>query len=259
MTMEPATITDNLLQLSNSSRSGTDSEALVAALVATQFGESSGHYRYVTDASAAEAGIGWMLEAAQLSKLTNRLVVGVDIETTSLKPADGRIRLCQVAAGDRAVVLDAFAFDPWPLVRSALIELQPDWIAHNAEFEQSWFSRHSGFTLTPMFDTRWVYIRERIRRLGSEVEGSSSLQAVCADLLGFELSKEQRLSDWSTPQLSAAQIEYAALDALVLPVLRERLELTALDAGWTAEVSAAMARSLAEADRFTPRSPAQSP
>lgn len=244
--MEPATITNNLPQ---SSILRVASEKLVA----TQFGESKGQYRYVTDAPSAAEAIAWMLESAQRSKLTDGLVVGIDIETTSLKPSDGRIRLCQLAAGDRGVVIDAFAFDPWSLIRSELISLQPDWIAHNAEFEQSWFSKHAGFTLTPIFDTRWVYIRERTRRLGAEAKGSSSLQAVCADLLEFELSKEQRLSDWSVPELSAAQIEYAALDALVLPVLREQLESVAVDAGWVAEIDAAMARSREEADRFAPQ------
>lgn len=236
VTMEPATITRSLTQSNQ--------------LISTSFGESSGEYRYVVDEVTAAGAIAWMLEAARPSKVSKRMAVGVDIETTSLKPVDGRIRLCQLAAGNRAVVIDAFAFDPWKLMRRALIALGPDWIAHNAEFEQSWFSRHAGFTLTPMFDTRWVYIRERNRRLGAEAEGSSSLQAVCADLLEFELSKEQRLSDWSAPVLSAAQVEYAALDALVLPVLRERLEEDAVSAGWTAEIAAATARSREEAERF---------
>jgi ribonuclease D len=51
--------------------------------------------------------------------------------------------------------------------------------------------------------------------------------------------------------LSAAQVQYAALDALVLIPLRERLERDAIDNGWTAEVDAAAERSLAEALRFS--------
>src|SRR4029079_1426369 len=141
---------------------------------------------------------------------------GIDIETTSLAPAEGRIRLAQVGAGDRAVVLDCFAFDAWESLHAAIAGLNISWIAHNAEFEQSWLARHGGFTLTPMFDTRWVYVRERARRTGLFAARSSALDKVCADLLHFELSKEQRLSDWTTQPLSPAQIEYAALDALVL-------------------------------------------
>lgn len=224
-----------------------------AASVATEvsFGASVGEYRYATDQASADDAIAWMLDRAEPSLLTRAMAVGVDIETTSLKPTDGRIRLCQLAAGNRAVVLDAFAFDPWPLMRSALIGLGPDWIAHNAEFEQSWFSRHTGFTLLPMFDTRLIYMRERARRGGDAASGSNSLQAVCADLLGFELSKAQRLSDWTKPHLTSAQVEYAALDALVLPVLRKRMERDALDAGWTSEIEAATEQSRLLAERIS--------
>lgn len=238
----PATATTSVTPLSHPHEDGS--------IIAVEFGAHRGSYRYVTDHAAAEEAIEWMLESVELSTLSRGMVVGVDIETTSLKPVEGRIRLVQLAAGDRAVVIDAFAFDPWDLIRTSLIELRPDWIAHNAEFEQSWFARHAQFTLTPMFDTRWVYIRERARRDGARANGSSSLQAVCEDLMNFELSKEQRLSDWTAPVLSKAQIEYAALDALVLPLLRQRLERDAVDSGWTAEIDAAVARSLEEAERF---------
>ena len=50
--------------------------------------------------------------------------------------------------------------------------------------------------------------------------------------------------------LSAAQVQYAALDALVLIPLRERLERDAIENGWTAEVHAATERSMSEALRF---------
>ena len=50
--------------------------------------------------------------------------------------------------------------------------------------------------------------------------------------------------------LSEPQVEYAALDSLVLIPLREHLERIAIDNGWTAEVSAAARRSAEEALRF---------
>jgi ribonuclease D len=79
----------------------------------------------------------------------------------------------------------------------------------------------------------------------------SNLAHVCDELLDFELSKAERLSDWSVPVLTSAQVQYAALDALVLIPLRERLERTAIENGWTAEIDAAAERSLAEALRFS--------
>lgn len=218
--------------------------------IATRFGADRGEYVYVTDPLGAADALGWVLEAATRSPLSDRLSVGIDIETTSLAPPDGRIRLAQVAAGDRCAVLDCFAFDAWDALHHAIAGLDVGWIAHNAEFEQSWLARHGGFTLAPMFDTRWVFVRERARRTGEYNPRGSNLAHVCHELLGFELSKEQRLSDWSTPVLSSAQVEYGALDALVLIPLRERLERYAIDNGWTAEIAAAAERSAAEALRF---------
>jgi ribonuclease D len=102
-----------------------------------------------------------------------------------------------------------------------------------------------------MFDTRWVFVRERARATGIFDPHGSNLAHVCEELLGFELSKEERLSDWSTPVLTEAQVQYAALDSLVLIPLRKRLERDAIDNGWTAEVEAAAERSTAEALRFS--------
>lgn len=219
--------------------------------VAVSFGADRGQYVHVTDAAAAEQALDWVCQAAAPTPLSDRLSVGIDIETTSLVPAEGLVRLAQIAAGDRCAVLDCFAFDAWTALRNATQGRDVGWIAHNAVFEQGWLARHAGFTLTPMFDTRWVFVRERARHTGVFSGRGSNLAHVCDEVLGFELSKEQRLSDWTTPLLSSAQLEYAALDALVLIPLRTRLERVAIESGWTAEVAAAAERSLAEAARFS--------
>lgn len=214
-----------------------------------QFGRFAGSYRYTKSQADAREGLAWVVEAAEFSP-TGARVLGIDIETTALAPEEGLIRLCQVAAGDRCVVIDAFHADLAELLGPLVHSGEFEWIAHNASFEQSWLGRHAGFTLSPMFDTRAVYIRERARMTGQFARGSSALDAVCLRLLGFELSKEQRLSDWTAEPLSAAQIEYGALDALVLPPLRAKLLADASVAGWDAEVAAAMEHSAGEARRF---------
>lgn len=214
-----------------------------------RYGRFTGSYRYARSTAAAREGLAWVAEVAEFSP-TGAEVLGVDIETTSLAPEDGLIRLCQVAAGNRCIVIDAFHTDLPELLGPLATSGEFEWIAHNAAFEQSWFGRHAGFTLSPMFDTRAVFIRERNRRTGQYARGSSALDAVCRDLLGFDLSKEQRLSDWTAEPLSAAQIEYGALDALVLPPLRAKLLADASDGGWDSEVAAAMEHSAGEARRF---------
>jgi hypothetical protein len=51
-----------------------------------------------------------------------------------------------------------------------------------------------------------------------------SLRTTCEAFLGFTLGKEEQCSDWSRRPLSAAQLEYAALDALVCLRVRARQE-----------------------------------
>ena len=43
------------------------------------------------------------------------------------------------------------------------------------------------------------------------------------ELAGIDLSKAQQSSDWGSPELSQAQLEYAASDVLHLHVIKERL------------------------------------
>lgn len=57
---------------------------------------------------------------------------------------------------------------------------------------------------------------------------TSSLSQLTKYFLGKSLNKEQQCSDWSSRPLSPAQIEYAALDAVVTPVIAEQL-LRSLD------------------------------
>jgi ribonuclease D len=45
------------------------------------------------------------------------------------------------------------------------------------------------------------------------------------DLLGVDLSKQQQLSDWGSPELSEAQVTYAASDVLHLHALKAKLDV----------------------------------
>ena len=165
-------------------------------------------YALVTDASEL-AGIAKTLEDAE--------VVGVDIETTSLSPRDGRVRLLQLATPDETFVVDVFeARDLAPL--KEVLEDGPVKALHNSKFDYAFLKAEHGITLSPIFDTMLA-----AQLLGGGDQGPSyALEAVAERYAGLEVDKSARMEDWSG-KLSEAQIEYAARDAAVLLPLRERL------------------------------------
>ncbi|MEA2759711.1 MAG: ribonuclease, partial [Methylobacteriaceae bacterium] len=50
------------------------------------------------------------------------------------------------------------------------------------------------------------------------------LKDLVRELLGQEISKQQQSSDWGAPELTEAQLGYAASDVLHLHAVREKLD-----------------------------------
>ncbi len=166
-------------------------------------------YALVTNASDL-AGVAKALEAAD--------VVGVDLETTSLSPRDGRVRLLQLATPDETFVVDVFETgDLAPL--SEVLEEGPVKVLQNGKFDYSFLKAQHGISLYPIFDT--MLAAQLLG--GGDQTPSYSLEAIAGRYAGLELDKSARMEDWGG-RLSEAQLEYAARDAAVLLPLRERLQ-----------------------------------
>ena len=165
-------------------------------------------YTLVTDASGL-AGIAQTLADAE--------AVGVDIETTSLSPRDGRMRLLQLATPEKTFVIDVFETeDLTPL--DEVLEGGPVKALHNSKFDYAFLKAERGITLSPIFDTMLA-----AQLLAGGSQGPSyALDAVAERHAGIEVDKSARREDWSG-ELSETQIEYAARDAAVLLPLREQL------------------------------------
>jgi DNA polymerase-1 len=155
-----------------------------------------------------------------------------DFETTGLQAGIAKPRLLQLcdadpANSDRTIyVFDFFKTDVKESLK-ALIESREMLLGHNLTFDLQFFLYLGIDFKNKLFDT---YIAERVLRAGFLEKKispkanksyfddiSCSLKAVAERRLGMELDKEQRMTDWSQPDLTIEQVTYAATDVDILP------------------------------------------
>ncbi len=171
-------------------------------------------------------------DAETLAKACEQLksedVIGFDTETTALDPYEGEIRLVQLSNGKETQVIDLKPFGELgdlrtmpelePL-RELLAADRPVKIAHNAKFDAKWVKHHLGVEIGGVFDT---LIASQLIAAGDQ-DRRHNLAEVTSYFLGTELDKSEQVSDWSAPELSQSQIEYAARDAATMIPLREKV------------------------------------
>jgi DNA polymerase-1 len=161
------------------------------------------------------------------TELSKHAAIGFDTETTSLDPYGGRLRLIQFSSPDGAYIIDLDRFanldltksDELATLRDLIAALRPVKIAHNAKFDAKWIRKTLGVEIGGLFDT---LLASQLIAAGDQ-EDRHSLASVAARFLNETVDKSERLSDWSSSELSASQLEYAARDAAVLVPLRERM------------------------------------
>ena len=128
-------------------------------------------------------------------------------------PTRSRIRLVQ-AWGGRG---EAFVFD---MREVSMVTLAPLWsrrlAIHNAQFELKHLM-HAGVEL----ERAGCTMQMAGLMLGTH---HRSLKAASMEMLDVDLGKELQTSDWSAAELSDAQINYAALDAVLARILFDRLD-----------------------------------
>ncbi|MEL0151269.1 MAG: ribonuclease H-like domain-containing protein [Rhodobiaceae bacterium] len=150
--------------------------------------------------------------------------IAVDTETLGLKPSRDRLCLVQLSAGDgqvHIVQLDGENYDA-PNLKAVLGDRSLVKIFHYARFDLAVIAQYLNVHAAPLWCTK---IASKLTRTYTDRHG---LKDLCRELLGVDLSKAQQSSDWGAPELSDAQLNYAASDVLHLHGLREKLE-TMLD------------------------------
>ena len=138
-------------------------------------------------------------------------------ETAGLDPHRADIRLLQLYGGGRRVaVIDLFRTGP------AILQRLNDLPRRHPQCAVRF-----GFLAMHGVEPAEVHCTLQACRLNLGPD-STSLASAAANYLGIELDKDLQTSDWSAEHLSAEQVRYAALDAVICWRVAQRA-LPALD------------------------------
>ena len=150
-----------------------------------------------------------------------RGAVAIDTETMGLDVPRDRLCVVQLSPGDGSA--DVVQIPPRgadaPNLKRLLANKALLKIFHFARFDLAVLSKTFGLMPEPVYCTK---IASRLARTYTDKHG---LKDLVREVLGQELSKQQQSSDWGAPELSEAQVAYAAADVIHLHALKQRLDV----------------------------------
>jgi ribonuclease D len=146
--------------------------------------------------------------------------VAIDTETMGLDLNRDRLCLMQLSPGDGSADVVQIAAHPAdaPNLKRLLADKSLLKIFHFARFDLGMLYKAFGVMAEPVYCTK---IASRLSRTYTDKHG---LKDLVREILGQDLSKQQQMSDWGSPELSEAQVAYAAADVAHLHTLREKLD-----------------------------------
>lgn len=147
-------------------------------------------------------------------------VVAIDTETMGLVPQRDRLCVVQLSSGDgdAHIVQIAQGQTEAPNLTRMLTDPEVLKLFHFARFDVAALEKAFGVLTTPIYCTK---IASKLVRTYTDRHG---LKALLHELLSIDVSKAQQSSDWGAPELTAAQLDYAASDVLYLHRLKEVLD-----------------------------------
>jgi ribonuclease D len=147
-------------------------------------------------------------------------VVAIDTETLGLDVRRDRLCVVQLSRGDgtaEVVQIDA-GQETAPNLEKLFSDPAVLKLFHFARFDLAVLANAFGAMPAPVYCTK---IASKLARTYTDRHG---LKDLTRELLGVDLSKQQQSSDWGAPDLTEAQLAYAASDVLHLHALREKLD-----------------------------------
>ena len=150
-----------------------------------------------------------------------RGAVAIDTETMGLDVTRDRLCVVELSPGDGSA--DVVQIPPRgadaPNLKRLLADKTLLKIFHFARFDLAVLYTTFGLMPEPIYCTK---IASRLARTYTDKHG---LKDLVREVLGQELSKQQQSSDWGAPELSEAQVAYAAADVVHLHALKQRLDV----------------------------------
>ena len=146
-------------------------------------------------------------------------IVAADCEMMGLRPSRDPLCLIQLFDGEGDCHIVQFLeknFDAPNLKK--LLASDKTFIFHYARHDLAAIKHDLKIMIKNVYCTK---ISSKIARTYSQGHGYKDL---CKELLNIDISKKQQSSDWSNPNLSKEQINYAATDVMHLHKIKEKLD-----------------------------------
>ena len=146
-------------------------------------------------------------------------IIAADCEMMGLQPNRDPLCLIQLYDGKGDCHLVQFIdqnFDAPNLKK--LLGSDKTFIFHYARHDLAAIKHDLNIMIKNVYCTK---ISSKIARTYSQGHGYKDL---CKELLNIDISKKHQSSDWSNPNLSKEQINYAATDVIYLHEIREKLD-----------------------------------
>ncbi|MCP4821144.1 MAG: ribonuclease D [Shimia sp.] len=146
-------------------------------------------------------------------------IVAIDCETMGLNPHRDRLCVIQMSGGDGNAHLVQVAVGQTEAPNLVKMLEDPNVLKlfHFGRFDIAALFNSFGAVTAPVYCTK---IASKLIRTYTDRHG---LKNLLQELLGVDISKQQQMSDWGAPELTKAQLDYAASDVLYLHRLREEL------------------------------------
>lgn len=148
-------------------------------------------------------------------------IVAIDTETMGLKCHRDRLCLVQLSSGDGTAHLVQLTDRSYkaPNLKKLISNSKVKKLFHFARFDVAILTHTLGVECPNIYCTK---IASKLVRTYTDKHG---LRALCNELLGVDLNKQQQSSDWGADELSSEQMNYAANDVYYLHKIKARLDV----------------------------------